>query len=114
MRWYNVNFLLLSLHFVASAAEGAKSLKDREVAIERISQEKRPSVFALRSAPIKSPQEANAMVLAKWAADENNVVASADEEDLMENPVGNQGALMAGGTGKPNTVQTPITRTRIT
>ena len=54
------------------------------------------------------------MVLAKWAADENNFVASADEEDLMENPVGNQGALMAGGTGKPNTVETPITRTRIT
>ena len=118
MRWYNINILLLSLHFVASATEGAKSLKDREVEIERISQEKRPSVFALCSAPIKSPQEANAMVLAKWAADENNVVASADGEDLMENPAGNKRALMASGTGKPNTadpdnLNSRITRTRI-
>ena len=65
-----------------SSAEGTRSLRDREnleTSVVKADQEGQPSRFSsLRQAAVKfnSSQEANAMVLAKWAEDTNLVVAS--------------------------------------
>ena len=91
--------------FIASAADGAKSLKDREtreMAVVRADQEKRHSRFSsLRQTTIKcnSSQEANAMVLAKWAADENHIVATTEGDGVRENAGGDQNALATNKTG---------------
>ena len=75
--------------YVDSAAEGEKSLKDREkreMEVVRAIQESSHSLLALRQAPVNcnSSQEANAMVLAKWAADENNIVDSTERNDARK------------------------------
>ena len=52
-------------------------------------QEKRQSRFSLlRQVPVKfnSTQEANAMVLAKWAADENMIMSSMEQRSAKANP----------------------------
>ncbi|XP_078355759.1 uncharacterized protein LOC144640527, partial [Oculina patagonica] len=73
-----------------SIAEGVKSLKVREKELEilRASEESRQSRFSLRKAPLEcnSQQEANAMVLAKWAADEQHFLGlpsgMSDDEEI--------------------------------
>ncbi len=75
---------------IVSVAEGVKSLKVREKELEilRASEESRQSRFSLRKAPLEcnSQQEANAMVLAKWAADEQHFLGlpsgMSDDEEI--------------------------------
>jgi len=88
-----------------SAAEGARSLKDREnkeIAFAKADQDSSNSRFSsLRQASIKfnSSQEANAMVLAKWAADENLLVASTEGSGVTEKPGRVQNATPVNKTG---------------
>lgn len=88
--------------FICSAAEGEKSLRVREKEMEilKASQESHQSRFSQYKAPLKcnSPHEANALVLAKWAADElNSTSLPLEQTDGGENPGGDQNAL---GTNK--------------
>ena len=65
--------------FIVSVAEGLKSLKVREKELEilRANEESRQSRFSLRKPPVEcnSQHEANAIVLARWAADEQHFMA---------------------------------------
>ena len=83
------------IHFF-SAADGANSLKERGTReIENGDQEKRHSRFSfLRQSSIKfnSSQEANAMVLAKWAEDESTIVTTLEESNVKVMPGEEQSA----------------------
>ena len=90
--------------FIVSVAEGLKSLKVREKELEilRASEESRQSRFSLRKAPLEcnSQHEANAMVLAKWAADEQHFLAlPLGQSDDGDNPGGDQNAMPANNKG---------------
>ena len=90
--------------FIVSAAEGEKSLKDREkreMEVVRANQESSQSLYALRQAPINcnSSQEANALVLAKWAADEKNIVDSTDRNNVRELPDEDHNVMASNTTG---------------
>ena len=86
----NLTFGALSPSFPFSAADGATSLNERKAReTEDGDQEKRQARFSLlRQAPVKfnSTQEANAMVLAKWAADENMIMSSMEQNSAKANP----------------------------
>lgn len=94
---------------IFSAAEGEKSLRVREKEMEilKASQESRQSRFSQYKAPLKcnSPHEANALVLAKWAADELNFTTLPSEQTDDgddpdgDNPGGDQNAMAANKKG---------------
>lgn len=91
---------------IFSVAEGVKSLKEREEELEvlRESEETRQSRFSLRIAPLEcnSQQEANAMVLAKWAADEQhfvNLPSGQSEDGDIPRPEGEQNVMAANTNG---------------
>ena len=90
--------------FIDSVAEGLKSLKVREKELEilRANEESRQSRFSLRKAPLEcnSQHEANAMVLAKWAADEQHFMAlPLGQSDDGNNFGGDQNATSANNKG---------------
>lgn len=89
-----------------SAIDGENSLKDRETYREILAvnsdQESRHSRFSsLRQASIKfnNTQEANAMVLAKWAEDESLVVTSMEQNDASANLSGEHYSKSTNKTG---------------
>lgn len=68
----------------------------------RASEESRRSRFSLRKAPLEcnSQHEANAIVLAKWAADEQHFMAMPlGQSDDGDNPGGDQNAMSANNKG---------------
>ena len=67
-------------------------VREKELEILRASEESRQSRFSLRKAPLEcnSQHEANAMVLAKWAADEQHFMAlPLGQSDDGDDPGGN-------------------------
>lgn len=71
--------------------------------ILKASQESHQSRFSQYKAPLKcnSPHEANALVLAKWAADELNLASLPSEQtDDGDNPGGDQNARGTNKNGR--------------
>lgn len=89
---------------IVSVAEGVKSLKAREKELEilRASEANRQSRFSLHKAPLEfnSQHEANAMVLAKWAEDEQHFLGlPSGQSDDGDAPGGDQNAIVANEKG---------------
>ncbi|XP_068701676.1 neuronal PAS domain-containing protein 2-like isoform X2 [Montipora foliosa] len=102
--WNSKPEIYYSTTKMISAADGANSLKERGTAeIENGDQEKRHSRFSfLRQSSIKfnSSQEANAMVLAKWAEDESTIVTTLEESNVKVMPGEEQSATPSNKPGE--------------
>ena len=81
-------------------------VREKELEILKANEESHQSRFSLRKAPLEcnSQHEANAMVLAKWAADEQHFMAlplgdPLGQSDDGDNPGGDHSAMPANNKG---------------